>query len=380
MLSLVDEFSSYREQPLSLWWSLLGVISSMSTLVPGSRLHMQSLQLRFSVAGPQLSEDALISWDGSCLLDLRWWSVASHLKGGVSLDLPQPHLLFTDASDSGWRASLGEDRLSGLWSQDVSKYSINHRKLLAVLLAIRGFLHLLRDQSVSLFTDNTTDLAYLRKEGGTRSSTLNAVAQAILRLCELNAVRLLPQFGPGRLNVLADFFSRGSQVLGSEWTLCQEVCQELFRRWPVTIDLFATSLNHRLQVYFSPMVDQQAAGTDTMLQQWDNLQAYAFPPFGFIPRVLAKVRQSWNLELTLVTPFWPLKPWFPDLLELLVDVPVLLPMWKDLLRQPHFHHFHWNLPTLGMTGFRIASDLHVTSAFFHKWLVNLPTADALPRA
>ena len=173
----------------------------------------------------------MISWDVSCLLDLRWRSIASHLEGGVSLDLPHPRLLlFTDASDSGWGASLGEDRLSGLWSQDVSKFSINHCELLAVLLAIQDFLHLLRDQSVSLFTDNTTALAYLRKEGGMWSSSLNAVAQAILRLCEVNAVRLLPQFVPGQLNVLADSLSWGSQVLGSEWTLCQEVCQELFCR------------------------------------------------------------------------------------------------------------------------------------------------------
>ena len=115
------------EQPLSLWRSLLGVMSSMSTLIPGSHLRMQSLQLRFNVAGPQASEDALISWDDSCHLDLQWWSVASHLDWGVSLDFLQLHrLLFTDASDSCWGLHLGEDRLSGLWSWYVSTYSINH--------------------------------------------------------------------------------------------------------------------------------------------------------------------------------------------------------------------------------------------------------------
>ena len=81
--------------------------------------------------------------------------------------------------------------------------------------------------------------------------------------------------------------------MGSEWTLCQEVCRDLFRPWPVTMDLFATSLTHRLLVYFSPVVDPQAAGVDAMmLQSWDHLQAYAFPPFGLLPRLLAKVRQS----------------------------------------------------------------------------------------
>ena len=92
------------------------------------------------------------------------------------------------------------------------------------------------------------------------------------------------------LNVLVDSLSRCSQVLVSEWTLCLEAFRDLHCRWPATIDLFATSLNHRLPVYFSPMISLQSAGMDAMLQLWDSLQAYAFSPFGLIPRVLAKVR------------------------------------------------------------------------------------------
>ena len=44
----------------------------------------------------------------------------------------------------------------------------------------------------------------------------------------------------------------------------------------MTIDLFATSLNARLPVYFAPVADPQSAGTDAMMQSWDGLQAYAF--------------------------------------------------------------------------------------------------------
>ena len=190
---------------------------------------------------------------------------------------PRPDLvLYTDASDTGWGASLGFDQLFGWWSHDVSLYSINHRELLAIFLAIQGCLPILKGQTVSLFTDNTSALSYLRKEGGTRSSTLNEVAQATLCLCEASDLRLLPQFVPGRLNVLADSLSRCGQVLVSEWTLHEEVCRDLFRLWPVTVDLFATSLNHRLQVYFSPMADPQAAAVDALVQSWDNLQVYAF--------------------------------------------------------------------------------------------------------
>ena len=379
VLCLVDEFSSSHEQPLSLWRSLLGVMSSLSTLIPGSRLRMRSLQRRLLVCRPLDSPTTPVSWDDSCRKDLRWWSDPSHLVVGVDLSLPHPELmLFTDVSDSVWGASLGSDHLSGWWSRDVSLFSINHRELLAVFLAIRDFLYLLWGWTVFLFTDNTSALSYLLKEGGPRSSTLNSVAQAILRLCEDSGVRLLPQFVPGRLNVLADSLSRRGQVLGSEWTLHQEVCRDLFRLWPVTVGLFSTSFNHHLQVYFSPMADPQAAAVGALIQSWDHLQAYAFPPFSLIQNALSKVCGSHNLELTLVAPFWPLRPWFPDLLDLLVEVPVLLPHRRDLLRQPHFHQFHGNLHALGLTGFRIVSDPRATSASLRECLVNLPSPGALP--
>ena len=94
---------------------------------------------------------------------------------------------------------------------------------------------------------------------------------------------------------------------------------------------------------------------------------------GRLARVLSMVWQSRGLELTLVAPFWPQYPWFPDPLELLVAVPVFLPQWKDLLRQPYFHRFHQNFPVLRLTAFRISSDPQESSASLY-----LPAADELP--
>ena len=122
--------------------------------------------------------------------------------------------------------------------------------------------------------------------------------------------------------------------------LHQEVFNWLRERWPVTINLFASSLGHRCSVYFAPVSDPMAAGTDAMLQSWDSLQAYAFPPFAMISQVLAKVRASQSLELTLIAPFWPQHPWFPELLELLILPPLPLPSRWDLLQQPHVRRFH----------------------------------------
>ena len=349
----------------------------MFALVPGSRLRMRALQIRLNVAGRLQPDDFPVEWDSDCHPDLLWWSDVSHLQVGMSLGESLPDLcLFTDASDTGWGASLGDVHLSGSWSPLSCRLSINHRELLAVLLSLRGFLPSLRGRMVAVFSDNTTALAYLKKQGGTRSSTLNTVAQSV-RFCEESHIQLLPQFIPGKMNVLADSLSRRNQVIGSEWTLCAEAFRHL-RLWPATIDLFATSLNHRLPVYFSPMVDPQSAGTDAMLQSWDDLQAYAFPPFGLLSRVLAKVHQSKGLELTLVAPFWPQHPWFPHLLELLVEVPSFLPRRRDLLKQPHFHHFHQNLPMLQLTAWRISSDPRTIPDSLRRWLVNLPSVDDAP--
>ena len=65
--------------------------------------------------------------------------------------------------------------------------------------------------------------------------------------------------------------SRPHQLPHSEWSLNMAVFQSLCRLWPVQIDLFATSANHRYSIYFSPYRDPQSAGTDAFLQSWDGL-------------------------------------------------------------------------------------------------------------
>ena len=212
---------------------------------------------------------------------------------------------------------------------------------------------------MAIFEDNSTAIAYLRNQGGTRSLLLNAIAQRILRWSETLPVRLTPQFIMGWHNVLADSLSRPNQVLGSEWTLKTEVFQELRKGWPVSIDLFATSLNHQCSQYFSPFHEQNALGTDALLQSWDGWQAYAFPPWSLIPAVFKKLRSSSGVLLTIVAPYWPQRPWFPDLLDLVVDGPVALPQSRDLLRQPHFHRHHLGVSGLSLHAWRLCNDLHI---------------------
>ena len=254
-------------------------------------------------------------------------------------------------------AHLGEEVVSGQWAPEELDFSINARELLAIERALHCFASQIRDLSVAIFADNSTAIAYLRNQGGTGSILLNSIAQRILRWSETLPVRLTPQFIMGRHNVLADSLSRPNQVLGSEWTLKTEVFQELCKRWPVSIDLFATSLNHQCSQYFPPFHDQNALGTDALLQSWDGWQAYAFPPWSLILAVLKKLRSSSGVLLTIVAPYWPQRPWFPDLLDLVVDGPVALPQSRDLLCQPHFRRHHLGVSGLSLHAWRLSSDL-----------------------
>ena len=293
-----------------------------------------------------------------CLRDLQWWLHLPRLSLGVSLHQVSPDLHFwSDASDVGWGAHLDSQVASGLWDNHQAALSINARELLAVQLGLFQFQPALQGRTVAVFCDNTTAVAYLRKEGGTRSPLLNTLAQEILRWTESLSIRLAPQFLPGSNNVLADALSRPHQLPNTEWSLNVTVFLSLRRLWPVQIDLFATSDNHRCSIYFSPFRDPRSAGTDAFLQSWDGLQAYAFPPVAVIPCVIAKLRASTGTELTLVAPHWAQRPWFSALVQLSLAPPVVLPSRPDLLRLPRSRHLYPDLRRLRLHAWRLSSDL-----------------------
>ena len=244
---------------------------------------------------------------------------------------------------------------------------------MAVQNDLLRFSQFLRGKTIALFRDNVTTVAYLRQSGGTRSQVLFLKAREIPLWIESMQVTILPQFIQGSLNTRADLLSRPNLVIGPEWTLHQEVVQDLLHQWPAIIDLFATSLTARLPVFFAPAWEPKATVVDKFLQPWDNLQAYTFPPIAIIRRVLLKLRASHHCNLTLIAPFWPQKEWFPDLLELLSDIPIELPKRRDLLQQPHFHRFHENLQMLCLTAWRLSSDSPAKQASLKQWLANLPS-------
>ena len=181
LLKIIEEFLSSPGPPAALWRRLLGHLSSLTLLVKGGMLRMRSFQIRQRSRWDFRDELLRIPWDPLCQEDLLWWSWAIQKREGVDLSLPVPDLSFySDASDVGWGAIVGEHQVSGVWTPSQRELSINLREMMAVQKGLFEFSSLLRGKTVALFCDNVTTVAYLRRLGGTRSQVLFLKAREVL--------------------------------------------------------------------------------------------------------------------------------------------------------------------------------------------------------
>ena len=80
---------------------------------------------------------------------------------------------------------------------------------------------------------------------------------------------------------------------------------------------------------FSWVPDPQSLASDAFHQNWGQARNYHFPPFCLIMKTLAKIWGEGG-EPVLITPVWPTQAWYPVLLEMLVDPPILLAQFPNL--------------------------------------------------
>ena len=124
-------------------------------------------------------------------------------------------------------------------------------------------------------------------------------------------------------NIIADAGSRFKQV--ADWCLNTSVTSKIFALFGVPdVDLMATNLSRKVPVFYSwTQGDIEAWGIDPLApdvnwKQWSL--PYCFPPFPLLPQVLAKVRDQQVDKMILIVPWWPTKPFFPLLIDMILDV------------------------------------------------------------
>ena len=247
-----SQFATARQ-----FFQLLGFLNSLTEVIPLGRLHIRPSQCYLLQHWLPASQDweAKIPLLPSLLPHLQWWIGRENVMKGLSLSIPVPTLnLHTDASNLGWGAYL-----EGLGSPVQQKEHINLLEMKAVHLALSHFRTTLHLKSLILATNNTTVVAYLKNQGGTHCFNLYFFCREILLLCSELQIQLVVRHIPGHLNVLADTLSGSLAPVNTEWELLYVTFNAIRLLWGRPhLDLFATSLNHKLNTFVSPVPDPLA--------------------------------------------------------------------------------------------------------------------------
>jgi hypothetical protein len=342
-VAIAKGFVVERSQTALSWLRLLGHLVSLEKLVPYGRLRIRAVQQQLSLMWNQSSDhqSMMVPIDSNTISSILWWLDLKNLRRGVSMGVTQVnYYLYTDSSSMGWGAHLLHHTASGTWSNSMKESHINVLELMAIWLGLQAFVDTIRDSNVAIMCDNVSAIAYLRNQGGTLSRQMSDLALQVCMWAELNHVTLIPRHLPGHLNVLADQLSRKNQILTTEWSLHQTVADKVFLHWgKPTVDLFALKCNSKLAIYMSPVLEPETWKVDSLVQSWQGLYAYAYPPTTLIRATLSKLIAD-KPDLILIAPLWPHQEWFPDLIKMSIDFPLELPVVPKLLKQLFSHIFH----------------------------------------
>ena len=107
---------------------------------------------------------------------------------------------------------------------------------------------------------------------------------------------------------------------------------------PLEVDLFASRLTHQLDCYFSWRPDPAAEATDAFTQSWSQLQGFANPPWCLLLPTLANNERE-KAKVVVVVPLWWTQPWYPLLLHLLIEIPLLIPTQENIVISPTQQEF-----------------------------------------
>ena len=297
--------------------SLLGKLSAAADLILLGRLHLRPLQMcLLSVWKPhKLPLDHPITITRMIRFHLKWWMNSNQFVQGIPIHPPDPQIyLYTDASHFGWGAHLEP--------MSILSWSLVGRPITTPYQHVGNNDHSFRtDKNLEIYSpflchdihrQHNSGLIYQQVRG------LCVQVWKILLRCLKHQIVVRIRHIPDRVNVLADKLSRIDKVVKTEWALDQSIANSIFQMFNYpNLDLFATCFNHKLPLYVSPVLDNQAFAIDAFSINWNHIHAYAFPPTILIPSVLNKIRQS-QCRIVLTAPLWPQQAWLSEVLQLLV--------------------------------------------------------------
>uniref|UniRef100_A0A8D9B996 Protein P n=2 Tax=Cacopsylla melanoneura TaxID=428564 RepID=A0A8D9B996_9HEMI len=307
---------------------IMGYLSFAGFVIPLGKLHYRQIQWgsrRLSRSQPH----RLVAIPKLALSQIQWWTSALHRSSPIFPRSPQVFVT-SDASDVGWGVVVNDRMHKDFWTDAQKEWHINLKELFAVRRALELNVPLLQNKVVLVQSDNRTVIAYIHREGGTKSLRLLQEVEALFSVAVTHNMVLIARFIPGRYNTWADNLSR--QKCLPDWHLLPGATSEIFRHWGVPeIDLFATVNSAVVPQYVALSAqDHQAQFVDAFSQTWNFALAWIFPPPPLLPRVLHHLNSARGLFI-LIAPCWENVFWRPDLEARAVAPPMYVKKLKENL-------------------------------------------------
>jgi len=240
--------------------------------------------------------NSLVPLSAATILDLEDWHHSLSTWNGCLANLwPCNILLNTDASLTGWGASLGAMSssltcTSAGWWLPSKQCHINMLKITVLQNALKSFLPLLQGKAVWILCDNIATVAHLNHMGG-RSLPMNNVMRVIHQLCKSSHIQLKVTYLLGADNTVADHLS--CIWPHHKWKLAPAMFCRLDQCWgPHTISRTASASNSQLPHFNSWFSEAKSKAVDCLLQDWSKDNNWAAPPIALILCILNLVERQ----------------------------------------------------------------------------------------
>ena len=332
-------------QTRRVWTRVIGKLGFLREAVGPTMRHIRSL---LHLAARWRTRGELIEAEGEAREDLLWWK--EKLEGEVELPLETRRVsasLTTDASDGGLGYLIETMEQKGanrgrqvhferaMEAEDKEAH-INRKEIEAVLRALQEHREELRGRHLVWYSDSTTALAAVRRQGTQKLSRAAwELTKEVVDLMDEENIKILPKHVPGRLNSAADALSRPEEER-SRW---EEVLELITHRW-------------------GPLQEDPCGATreaTTLLEGmlWTEKRTLLLPRVQDIGKVVNYLSLAttghrpeghpsmWPRMAVLVTPVWKGARWWKRVEEMRTEFIQLGRLAKDDLRQWKARNGHW---------------------------------------
>ena len=173
-----------------------------------------------------------------------------------------------------------------------------------------------------IYTDNSTVVAHINKQGGTRSLLLCLFRGRGFNQISMDTKSIDKSQTPARQTERFDrcFISSGSFSGDRVESRSSDIPRDLSCVRDTEHRPVRYVQEHQTSGLLFTLPESGAYATDAMSLNWDGMFAFAYPPTGFLLDVLHKIARS-RCVVLLIAPNRPTQPWFPLLLSFLVETP-----------------------------------------------------------